>query len=98
MLLRFGGPKLETEGAPAASDLMSNESRSDEQREFVRRVNNFLTLCMTHAEAALDAEEPAEMSEALRWILAGAKAMEPHARQCVQGQFAFAAAERGELD
>lgn len=77
---------------------MRPEPLSDEQREFQRRLNNFLTLCMTHAEAALDAEEPAEMSEALRWILAGAKAMEPHARVGKQGQFAFAAAERGELD
>jgi hypothetical protein len=77
---------------------MSTEPPSDEQREFQRRVNNFLTLCLTHAEAALDAEEPAEMSAALRWILAGAKAMEPHARGAVQRRFAFAAAERGELD
>jgi hypothetical protein len=77
---------------------MSTESPIHEQREFLRRVNNFLTLCMTHAEAALDSEEPAEMSAALRWILSGAQAMEPHARVNTQSQFAFAAAERGELD
>ncbi len=67
-----------------------------ERGELVRRVNDFLTVCMTHAEAALDSEEPAEMAEALRWILAGAKRMEPHARTAVQRELPFAAALRGE--
>ena len=98
-LLRFVARKPETgEPSPPEQTLMSTESPSHEQREFLRRVNNFLTLCMTHAEAALDSEEPAEMSAALRWILSGAQAMEPHARVNTQSQFAFAAAERGELD
>jgi hypothetical protein len=75
---------------------MSNTPSTGEH-DFVRRVNNFLTLCMTHAEAALDSEQPAEMAEALRWILAGAEAMEPLTRVATQRQFAFAAAERGEI-
>ena len=76
---------------------MNTESANTEQRDLVRRVNNYLTVCMTHAEAALDSEQPAEMAEALRWILAGARAMAPHASVGFQRELPFAAAERGEV-
>ena len=73
---------------------MNTQPQNSDQSDLIRRVNNYLTLCMTHAEAALDSEQPAEMAEALRWILEGAQAMEPHARVAVQRELPFAAAAR----
>ena len=58
-----------------------NESTPTGVREshpsLLHRFNNFLTLCMTHAEVALDTKDPAELETALQWILDGARAMAP---------------------
>ncbi len=47
--------------------------RSDADRAAVARINNFLTLCLTHAEVALELETREEMGAALRQILGGAR-------------------------
>ena len=62
-------------------------------RELVHQFNNFLTLCMTHAEVALESEKAEHMAEALRWILEGSQRMAPLARTGVQRELPFAAAE-----
>lgn len=54
------------------------------------RFNNFLTLCMTHAEVALDSKDPAELETALQWILRGAHAMAPERGPNQQHELAFA--------
>lgn len=59
---------------------MNIEDPDHAHRVLLRRVNNFRTVCMTHAEAALDSQDPDEMAEALRWILEGARTMEPSDR------------------
>ena len=48
---------------------------ADRGRPLVHRLNNFLTLCMTHADGALDSRRPEEMQDALQWILEGAQRM-----------------------
>ena len=63
-------------------------------RELVHQFNNFLTLCMTHAEVALETERPEEMTQALRWILDGSRRLAPLTRTGVQRQLPFAAAEQ----
>lgn len=63
-------------------------------RELVHRFNNFLTLCMTHAEVALDSRRPEDMEQALNWILDGSRRLAPFTRTGVQHQLPFAAAER----
>ncbi len=55
----------------------------------VQRFNNFLTLCMTHAEVALDSDNPAELETALRWILDGANAMAPERGPNQQHELAY---------
>ncbi len=62
--------------------------------ELVHQFNNFLTLCMTHAEVALESERAEEMAEALRWILDGSHRMAPFAGAGVQHELPFAVAER----
>jgi hypothetical protein len=66
-------------------------------RELVHQFNNFLTLCMTHAEVALDSEKPEEMAEALRWIVDGSRRLAPLTRTGVQQVLPFAAAECEEV-
>ena len=58
------------------NDLMPAGARETHPSQ-VHRFNNFLTLCMTHAEVALDSKDPAELETALLWILKGANAMAP---------------------
>lgn len=53
------------------------------------RFNNFLTLCMTHAEVALDSKDPAELETALQWILKGANAMAPQRGPNRQHELAY---------
>jgi hypothetical protein len=53
------------------------------------RFNNFLTLCMTHAEVALDSKDPAELETALQWILKGANAMAPERGPNRQHELAY---------
>ena len=48
-----------------------------DDRALKRRLNNFLTVCMTHAEAALQSDDPEELAAALRWILGSARSMAP---------------------
>ena len=62
-------------------------------RELVHQFNNFLTLCMTHAEVALESRKVEDLTEALRWILEGSQRMAPLARTSVQHQLPFAVAE-----
>lgn len=58
---------------------MNTATDQADARALQRRLNNFLTVCMTHAEAALQTEDPQELVSALRWILESARAMAPHA-------------------
>jgi hypothetical protein len=60
-------------------------------KSLVHRFNNFLTLCMTHAEVALESGRTEDMAEALGWILAGARALAPHTRG-LQPELPFAGA------
>ena len=53
------------------------------------RFNNFLTVCMTHAEVALESREPEELEAALRWILEGAQAIAPDQTAHVQHQLDY---------
>ena len=53
------------------------------------RYNNFLTVCMTHAEVALESGQPAELEAALRWILEGAETLAPEQGSLVQHQLSY---------
>jgi len=70
-----------------------NESTPTALREshpsLVHRFNNFLTLCMTHAEVALESKEPEELETALQWILEGARGMAPARGPHVQHELTY---------
>ena len=68
---------------------MTETAPLESHRELQRRLNNLLTVCMTHAESALESEQPDEMAEALHWILESARAMAPRARAGVQRLLPF---------
>lgn len=44
-------------------------------REFVHKLNNLLTVVMSHAESSLEREDPAEMRKALRIIMQASTSM-----------------------
>jgi hypothetical protein len=68
---------------------MTETTLLESHRELQRRLNNFLTVCMTHAESALESEAPDEMAEALHWIRESARGLAPHARAGVQRLLPF---------
>jgi len=63
------------------------------QPSLAHQFNNFLTLCLTHAEVALESREPEELETALRWILEGAQALAPERDGRVQHELPFEAGE-----
>lgn len=75
---------------------MTETTLLESHRELQRRLNNFLTVCLTHAESALESEQPDEMAQALHWILESARGMAPHARAGVQRLLPFEEPGRGE--
>lgn len=53
----------------------------DAALDLLHRTNNFLTLCLTESEMALESEDPEELLRALRAIRGGAEAMAGHSRE-----------------
>lgn len=60
---------------------LPTEPLVSEAREVLHTVNNFLTLCLTHSEAALDSDERESMRHALRQIVEGSQEMAGFVRQ-----------------
>lgn len=56
------------------------------------RFNNFLTVCMTHAEVALESGDEAELENALEWILRSARSLAPEPSSQVQHELGYGTA------
>jgi len=63
---------------PHPSD--TTETAPNSSRELVHRINNFLTMCLAHAEHALATQSPQDMTHALGLILESAESMSSFVR------------------